>query len=102
MTTRSSDDLQAPDQGVLPGSERTFASLGPVARLLRALVRGYQVAFSWRPSPCRFTPTCSAYAIEAIETHGARRGVLLVIRRLGRCHPWGRYGFDPVPDRRAA
>ena len=101
MTTRSSDDAQASDQGLSSSSERTFA-LGPVARLLRALVRGYQVAFSWRPSPCRFTPTCSAYAIEALEVHGALRGAALAVRRLGRCHPWGRYGFDPVPDRRAA
>lgn len=102
MTTRSSDDLQGPDQDVLSSDERTFATPGPAARLLRALVRGYQVAFSWRPSPCRFTPTCSAYAIEALEAHGALRGTGLAIRRLGRCHPWGRYGFDPVPDRRAA
>ncbi len=101
MTTTSTA-VHAPDQGVLAEDERTFAPLGPAARVLRWLVRGYQVAFAWRPSPCRFTPTCSAYAIEAIETHGARRGVLLAIRRLGRCHPWGRYGFDPVPDRRAA
>lgn len=102
MTTRSSDAQQPADQGIPSPDERMFAPLGPVARLLRALVRGYQVAFSWRPSPCRFTPTCSAYAIEAIEAHGALRGTGLAIRRLGRCHPWGRYGFDPVPDRRAA
>lgn len=78
-----------------------FSRVGPVARLLRAGVRGYQVAFAWRPSPCRFTPTCSAYAVEALESHGALRGSLLTIRRIGRCHPWGRYGYDPVPDRRA-
>lgn len=102
MTTPFDDPGQAPGEGVRPQSEHTFVAVGPVARLLRALVRGYQVAFSWRPSPCRFTPTCSAYAIEAIETHGALRGVALATRRLGRCHPWGRYGFDPVPDRRAA
>lgn len=102
MTTLPSDVPHIPDQGISPTIEQTFVSLGPVARLLRALVRGYQVAFSWRPSPCRFTPTCSAYAIEAIEAHGALRGTGLAIRRLGRCHPWGRYGFDPVPDRRAA
>ena len=101
MTTRSNDPHGA-DQGVHPLNERTFDHLGPVGRLLRALVRGYQIAFSWRPSPCRFTPTCSAYAIEALEAHGALRGAGLAIRRLGRCHPWGRYGFDPVPDRRAA
>jgi uncharacterized protein len=43
-------------------------------------------------------PTCSAYALEAIETHGAGRGLWLALRRLGRCHPWGGVGFDPVPS----
>ena len=69
------------------------------ARMLRALCRAWQVAMSSRPSPCRFTPTCSSYAIEALETHGAIRGGFLTVRRLGRCHPWGRFGFDPVPER---
>lgn len=69
-------------------------------RALRAGCRAWQVARAGRPSPCRFTPTCSSYAIEALETHGALRGSLLTLRRLGRCHPWGRFGFDPVPERR--
>jgi putative membrane protein insertion efficiency factor len=55
-----------------------------------------------RPSPCRFVPTCSAYGIEAVQAHGALRGGLLALRRLGRCHPWGRFGFDPVPPRKAS
>ncbi|MEI7593791.1 MAG: membrane protein insertion efficiency factor YidD [Actinomycetes bacterium] len=55
--------------------------------------------FSWRVSPCRFDPTCSTYAMDAIETHGAWRGATLSIRRIGRCHPWGGYGWDPVPGR---
>jgi putative membrane protein insertion efficiency factor len=67
------------------------------ARLLRAVVRGWQLLRAGRPSPCRFTPTCSAYALEAVETHGALRGGALAVRRLAACHPWGRYGFDPVP-----
>lgn len=48
---------------------------------------------------CRFTPTCSVYASEAIRTHGAIRGLLLALRRLGRCHPWGDCGCDPVPPK---
>jgi hypothetical protein len=71
------------------------------ARVFRALCLLWQGLMSGRPSPCRFTPTCSSYAIEALETHGALRGGVLTIRRLARCHPWGRYGFDPVPERRA-
>jgi len=47
---------------------------------------------------CRFTPTCSRYALEAIQTHGAWRGAALTARRLCRCHPWGGCGIDPVPD----
>ena len=48
---------------------------------------------------CRFHPTCSAYAIEAIEQHGVVRGYGLALRRILRCHPWGGAGFDPVPDK---
>lgn len=47
---------------------------------------------------CRYQPTCSAYAEEALRTHGALRGGWLALRRIGRCHPWGGSGFDPVPD----
>jgi len=72
------------------------------ARALRAVCRAWQVARSDRPSPCRFTPTCSAYAIEALELHGAGGGAVLALRRLAHCHPWGRFGFDPVPERRAS
>jgi putative membrane protein insertion efficiency factor len=72
------------------------------ARGLLGLFRGWQLLRGGAPSPCRFTPTCSAYGIEAVEVHGALRGGLLALRRIGRCHPWGRYGYDPVPERRAA
>jgi hypothetical protein len=67
------------------------------ARVLMAVIRAYQWVFAWRPSPCRYTPTCSTYALEALETHGVVRGGWLTLRRLGRCHPWGGYGWDPVP-----
>ena len=73
-----------------------------VARVLTALVRGYQLALSpLLPAACRYYPTCSAYAIEAIERHGALRGSWLAARRIARCHPWGGTGWDPVPERKA-
>jgi hypothetical protein len=56
--------------------------------------------FAGRLSPCRFVPSCSTYALEALETHGALRGTWLTIGRLARCHPWGPTGYDPVPPRR--
>ena len=62
------------------------------------LVRVYRYAISpWLGSNCRFQPTCSEYAIEALRVHGLFRGGLLAIRRIGRCHPWGSSGYDPVP-----
>jgi putative membrane protein insertion efficiency factor len=69
----------------------------PVARLLVMLIRTYQLARLGRVSPCRFTPTCSHYAIEAMSHHGAWRGLGLTLRRLGRCRPGGPSGYDPVP-----
>jgi putative membrane protein insertion efficiency factor len=71
---------------------------GPVARGITALIRLYQAARHGRPSPCRYLPTCSVYAIEALERHGAVRGSLLAARRLARCHPLGGFGVDPVPE----
>ena len=71
---------------------------GPVARVLVSCVHGYQWVRSGRPSPCRFWPSCSSYAVEAVERHGALRGSWLAARRLARCHPWGGSGVDPVPD----
>jgi putative membrane protein insertion efficiency factor len=68
-----------------------------VASLLQSLIRSYQIALSpWSGGACRFTPSCSAYAIEALERHGAWRGSVMALRRVARCHPWGSAGFDPV------
>ncbi|HZD66131.1 MAG TPA: membrane protein insertion efficiency factor YidD [Acidimicrobiales bacterium] len=69
-----------------------------LARALIWLVHLYQGLRYGRPSPCRYIPSCSAYTVEAIERHGARRGVWLGARRVARCHPWGGFGADPVPE----
>lgn len=69
----------------------------PASRLVRA-VDSYQRAMDGRPSPCRFTPSCSSYAREALIVHGSRRGLWLTLRRLVRCRPLGPSGFDPVPE----
>lgn len=67
-------------------------------RLLILPIRFYQRFVSpMFPPCCRFTPTCSAYAIEALQKHGALRGAWLALRRILRCHPWGGSGYDPVP-----
>jgi putative membrane protein insertion efficiency factor len=72
-----------------------------LARLLMWPVRVYQSVRADRPSPCRHVPSCSTYALEALETHGPVKGTWLGVRRLLRCHPWGTSGYDPVPERKA-
>ena len=67
-------------------------------RILLAVVRAYRYALSpMLGQHCRFHPSCSAYAAEAIERHGAARGVWLAMKRIARCHPWHAGGYDPVP-----
>ena len=62
------------------------------------LVRFYQVAISpLKPPTCRFSPTCSTYALEALKKYGLLKGGRLALRRIMRCHPWGGSGYDPVP-----
>jgi len=72
---------------------------GLAARLASRAIREYQLARAGRPPRCRYIPSCSTYALEAVEQHGALRGVWLAARRLVRCHPWGSMGWDPVPLR---
>jgi putative membrane protein insertion efficiency factor len=69
-----------------------------VKRVLLAMVKFYRVAISpYRPSCCRFYPTCSQYALEAIEKYGALKGGYLSLRRILRCNPFHKGGYDPVP-----
>jgi len=68
------------------------------ARGILVVIHFYQWVRAGRPSPCRYWPSCSNYAAEAVERHGALHGSWLAARRLGRCHPWGGSGVDPVPD----
>lgn len=73
-------------------------SIGPSAWCLIALIRVYQVTLSpFLGGQCRYHPTCSRYGVEAIQTHGAWRGGWLTARRIARCHPFARGGYDPPP-----
>ena len=79
--------------------EVTIPAPSSASRPVAAAIRGYQKLTEGRPSPCRYVPSCSTYAIEALQLHGVFRGSWLAVRRLGRCHPWGAQGYDPVPPR---
>lgn len=71
-----------------------------MTRLLVALIRFYQKHISAHtPGHCRFIPTCSNYAIQALQTHGVIKGLLLTLWRILRCNPFGKFGFDPVPEK---
>ncbi len=71
---------------------------GPAARVILVLVHAYQWVRAGRPSPCRYWPTCSTYAVEAVERHGALQRFVAGRSPVVRCHPWGGSGVDPVPD----
>jgi putative membrane protein insertion efficiency factor len=102
------DGNRAPDAGAptAPARDERMADEGVTeftrksVRPMIGAVRIYQRAAAGRPSPCRHVPSCSTYAIEALERHGAARGTWLAARRLLRCHPWGTQGYDPVPERK--
>jgi len=73
--------------------------MSPLAFVVSLPIRFYRLVFSpWVGHGCRFHPTCSAYAMEALRRHGGIKGTYLTIRRIGRCHPWGGSGVDNVPD----
>lgn len=90
----ASDSTAEPDAS--PGAVRR----SPAARLLRALIGLYRWTAPARTPRCRFAPSCSSYALEAVDTFGAGRGLWLAMRRVGRCHPWNPGGYDPVPPRK--
>jgi uncharacterized protein len=74
----------------------------PLAQIVALPVRAYRLLLSpWVGHGCRFHPTCSVYALEALETHGALKGTWLAARRIARCHPWGGSGIDNVPPARS-
>ena len=75
-----------------------FSMKNPLKILLIKLIRGYQVGISpLLPPSCRYTPTCSHYGIEALNKYGLFKGCWLTLRRILRCHPWAKGGYDPVP-----
>jgi hypothetical protein len=75
--------------------------MNPLTAILRGAIRVYQLTLAGLIGhTCRFEPSCSHYAREALAVHGPVRGLWLAVRRLARCHPWGRFGYDPVPPRR--
>ena len=64
------------------------------------LIRGYQLIVSpMLGSNCRFMPTCSEYAMESLKTYGLIKGAFLTVKRIGKCHPWGGHGYDPIPTK---
>ena len=93
--------VPAADPAVAPAAD---AAPRPsiAARPLISMVRGYQTVRAGRPSPCRYWPSCSAYAVEALEIHGAVKGLGLAAWRIARCNPFGGHGVDPVPEKKSA
>lgn|GEM_PF-987973 len=80
------------------GGAVVAASPSRISRWAMAAIVWYQRAVHGRPSPCRFTPSCSAYALECFDTHSSGRAVRLTTRRFTRCRPFGPFGYDPVPE----
>lgn len=74
------------------------SNTGPISKIFLITIRFYQLCISPWTRSCRFYPSCSSYAAEAVQKHGAGRGSLLTIWRLCRCHPFSRGGYDPVPE----
>ncbi|MEH6527296.1 MAG: membrane protein insertion efficiency factor YidD [Sneathiella sp.] len=75
--------------------------MNPITMVLKGLVKVYQYAISpYLPASCRYYPTCSSYALQALDKHGPVKGLFLTLGRLSRCHPFGGQGYDPVPEKK--
>lgn len=84
---------------VWPGKRMNFIMKKLLIAPFIFLIRGYQILISpLLPATCRYSPTCSAYSLEALQKHGIFKGGWLALKRIGSCHPWGGSGYDPVPD----
>lgn len=95
------EDNKPPLRLPSPPHSSYLRPMSPLAHIVALPVRAYRLIFSpWVGFNCRYQPTCSAYALEALEKHGPIRGAWLAARRIGRCHPLGGDGYDPVPPRR--
>jgi uncharacterized protein len=95
-------EIPEEDGGLVPHGRRPSPELGDgegARGILVRAIRLYQLARAGKPSPCRFVPTCSEYAAEAVLAHGTIRGGFLGLKRISRCHPLGGRGFDPVPTK---
>lgn len=90
-------ETEAPSEAELPSGTGTTRRRRMSQRAVLGLLRSYQALRSGHPSPCRFYPSCSTYAVEAVEEHGAWRGSWLAVRRVVRCRPFARHGVDLVP-----
>lgn len=93
------DHAEHAEHGDHAESAESAARRGPVSRAFLGAINLYRMTAPVRTPRCRYLPTCSEYAAEAIELHGPGRGLWLAARRLGRCHPFGSFGFDPVPEK---
>ena len=87
--------------GTTPSAQTVTERASLPARILGLPIRAYRLISVHLPPRCRYYPSCSAYALEALEVHGAAKGSWLAVKRIGRCHPWHDGGLDPVPARRA-
>ncbi len=104
MTMEPETQISPPREVAETDSSLGIQTVGRVSwwvRLWSQPIRLYQRLTEDRPSPCRFTPSCSTYALESLQTHGVMKGSYLAVWRILRCNPWGGQGYDPVPPHKA-